>query len=46
MLALAILIVAILFLIMDLNRPQRGAFQVGVETLERVHDSISESAAP
>ena len=45
-LLLGLLICAILFLIMDVNRPQRGAFQVGVETLERVRDSIPESSSP
>ena len=40
-LAFNLLIVAILFLIMDVNRPQRGTIVVGVETLERVRDSIS-----
>ena len=43
-LSLALLIVVILFLIMDLNRPQRGEFQIGVDTLERVQESISMSA--
>ncbi len=45
-LLLGLLIGTIIFLIMDVNRPQRGAFQVGVETLERARDSISESALP
>ena len=45
-LSLALLIVAILFLIMDVNRPQRGTFKVGVDTLERAQDSISGSATP
>ncbi|MGI9519755.1 MAG: hypothetical protein ACR2NP_22060, partial [Pirellulaceae bacterium] len=40
-LSLGLLIGAILFLIMDLNRPQRGSFEIGVETLERVQESIS-----
>ena len=33
-------IVAVLFLIMDVNRPQRGTFTVGVETLERAQAGI------
>lgn len=43
-LLLGLLIGAILFLIMDVNRPQRGAFKVGVDTLERARGSISGSA--
>ena len=45
-LLLVLLIGTIIYLIMDVNRPQRGAFQVGVETLERARDSISGSALP
>ena len=45
-LSLGLLIVVILFLIMDLNRPQRGMSQIGVDTLERVQESISGSATP
>jgi len=43
---LGLLIGVILFLIMDINRPQRGTFQIGVETLERAQESVSESARP
>jgi len=42
--SLGLLIGAVLFLIMDVNRPQRGTFKVGVETLERVNESFSGSA--
>lgn len=35
-LMLGVLITAVLLLIMDVNRPQRGMISVGVETLERV----------
>jgi hypothetical protein len=45
-LLLGLLIVAVLFLIMDVNRPQRGAFTVGVDSLERTQDSISGSMTP
>jgi hypothetical protein len=45
-LLLGLLIATVLFLIMDVNRPQRGTFQMGVATLERVRDSISPSATP
>jgi hypothetical protein len=45
-LLLGLLIGTVLFLIMDVNRPQRGTFQMGVATLERVRDSISESSTP
>ena len=45
-LLLGLLIGTIIFLIMDVNRPQRGTFQVGIETLERARDSISVSALP
>jgi hypothetical protein len=41
MLVLALLIAAVLALIMDVNRPQRGSIGVGVSTLERVQESIS-----
>lgn len=39
---LAILIAAVLLVITDLNRPQRGMISVGVDTLERVKNSIAE----
>ena len=41
---LGVLIVAVLLLIMDLNRPQRGmvSVSVGVGILERVQDSIAD----
>jgi hypothetical protein len=41
MLLLALLIGAVLLLIMDVNRPQRGMVGVGVAPLERVTESIS-----
>lgn len=40
MLLLALLIGAVLLLIMDVNRPQRGRIEVGVSPLERVKESI------
>ena len=40
MLTLGILLIAVLFLIMDVNRPQRGMVDIGVDTLERVQGSI------
>lgn len=45
-LMLNLLIAAVLLLIMDLNRPQRGMISVGVETLERVQSSASDPLAP
>jgi hypothetical protein len=41
MVLLALLLGAVLLLIMDVNRPQRGMIQVGVAPLERVAESIS-----
>ena len=41
MMLLAILIGAVLLLIMDVNRPQRGMVEVGVSPLERAAESIS-----
>lgn len=41
MVLLAIIIGAVLLLIMDVNRPQRGMISVGVAPLERVQNSIS-----
>ena len=41
MLLLALLIGAVLLLIMDVNRPQRGRIEVGVAPLERVAGSLS-----
>ena len=41
MLLLALLIGAVLLLIMDVNRPQRGRIEVGVAPLERVGRSLS-----
>ena len=38
---LTLLICAVILLIMDVNRPQRGSIGVGVATLERVQESIS-----
>jgi hypothetical protein len=46
MLLLGLLIGAVLFLIMDVNRPLRGTFKAGVSTLERARGSISGSATP
>ena len=40
---LTLLICAVILLIMDVNRPQRGAIGVGVATLERVQESIAPS---
>ena len=45
-LTLGILIVAVLLIIMDLNRPQRGMISVGTGTLERVKSSIAEPPMP
>lgn len=39
--ALGLLIGAVLLLIMDVNRPQRGRIDVGVESLERVRESMA-----
>lgn len=41
MLLLALLIAAVLLLIMDVNRPQRGLIEVGVGPLERVQESMN-----
>jgi hypothetical protein len=41
MVLLALLIGAVLLLIMDVNRPQRGTIEVGVAPLERAAESIS-----
>jgi hypothetical protein len=41
MVLLALLIGAVLLLIMDVNRPQRGMIEVGVAPLERAAESIS-----
>ena len=41
MLLLALLVGAVLLLIMDVNRPQRGRIEVGVAPLERVEESLS-----
>jgi hypothetical protein len=41
MLLLALLIGAVLLLIMDVNRPQRGRIEVGVAPLERVEEGLS-----
>jgi hypothetical protein len=38
--ALALLIGAVLLLIMDVNRPQRGRIEIGIESLERVGESM------
>ena len=42
MVLLGLLVVAVLYMIMDVNRPQRGGFSVGVESLERVQTMMSE----
>jgi len=39
--SLCILIAAVLMLIMDVNRPQRGRIEIGVESLERVGESMA-----
>lgn len=39
-LMLGLLIVAVLLVIMDVNRPQRGRIMVGIESLERVSESF------
>ena len=41
MMLLAILIGALLLLIMDVNRPQRGMIVVGVASLERAEESVA-----
>lgn len=46
MLVLALLIGSVLLLIMDMNRPQRGMFEVGVATMERMRDSIETPSMP
>ena len=43
--ALALLISALLLLIMDVNRPQRGIIEVGVAPLERAERSIPAPSA-
>ena len=43
MILLAILVGALLLLIMDVNRPQRGMIEVGVASLERAERSVTES---
>ncbi len=43
LLLLAILVSAFLLLLMDMNRPQRGSFEVGFAPLERVRDSMTEA---
>jgi hypothetical protein len=40
-LALGLLIGAVLLLIMDVNRPQRGRINIGVESLERVSETMA-----
>ena len=40
-LMLGILIGAVLLVIMDVNRPQRGRITVGTESLERVSESFA-----
>ena len=43
-LMLAFIITAVLLLIIDLNRPQRGLISVGVSTLERAEEAITETS--
>lgn len=45
-LVLAVLITAVLLLIMDVNRPQRGMISVGVDTLVRTQNSVAEQMTP
>jgi hypothetical protein len=40
-LALGLLIGAVLLLIMDVNRPQRGRINIGVESLERIGETMA-----
>ena len=42
-LLLSLLICAVILLIMDVNRPQRGQIEVGLATLERVQKSVAPS---
>lgn len=44
MVMLGLLIAAVLLLIMDVNRPQRGMISVGIDTLERAQDSIEQQS--
>jgi hypothetical protein len=46
MLLLALLVSVALPVIMAVNRPQHGTFQIGVNNFERVLDGVSESATP
>ena len=39
--ALGLLIGAVLLLIMDVNRPQRGRIEIGIESLERVGETMA-----
>ena len=39
--ALGLLIGAVLLLIMDINRPQRGRIEIGIESLQRVGESMT-----
>lgn len=45
-LLLSLLITVVLLLIMDLNRPQRGMIEVGVDALERVGESVGLKKSP
>ena len=42
---LGLLIGAVLLLIMDVNRPQRGRIEIGVDSLERVGESMATPVA-
>lgn len=42
MLVMSVLVTAVIFVIMDLNRPQRGLIRVGHESILRVQQSIAE----
>lgn len=46
MMLLAIFVGAVLLLIMDVNRPQRGIIKVGVAPLERVEKSLTSAWVP
>ena len=41
-LALGLLIGAVMLLIMDINRPQRGKIRIGVESLQRVSEAMAQ----
>lgn len=45
-LMLGVIITAVLLLIMDVNRPQRGMISVGVDTLVRTQNCVAEQSTP